>query len=647
MNCLSMFDILQSVSILYRIIHVTSFFFSFTAIGFFEDQKSYTTYRSSDIKILVEVMVKHTKSKNNFEADLLLSEPSKLGDPWVPVYQTRVDFESQHFESAMSNLIKQPNINSTVIMRADILKENLFDIENGDSTFVSKLINKTPEFPSENPEDVILHRYLDDVELRKISLNNSELNLNTKCEVVRRIIPRNPFKDHIINQTCLVLSSANADYPNTKRDGPTDDSVLVVYIPHIQSSDEIPFYLPPVYGVGILYHKSTLSIQYLPFNYNNYRESPDIQSSLRNLNVAERPVRIALRLLQTSSKHSLGAKTGYEKRVNHDLVVPKIAFQNRYIALKKKYSSQLVNLWCESTDPKKHVFEDLAIAAFLIELWTIKYKSTDGFEFRDLGCGNGLLVYILNMEGYKGKGIDARSRKSWATYPEEVQSNLSEQIIIPSVLLKPHPALTRLIPNATDNFRYFQAPQIPSKSSCDCSIDPNSNGSTSNDKEQVSLRTYSSANLLESSQVCTTDDFPPNTFIIGNHSDELTCWIPLLGFPFMVIPCCSHALSGAKVRYSPRKQQKSNIQNISTYGALVDHTEDLAKQMGWVVEKEMLRIPSTRNAAIIATKKQPPFIGESEEIAQTRVLDVLALEGGAEGWVENSINLMKKAPRNH
>lgn len=98
--------------------------------------------------------------------------------------------------------------------------------------------------------------------------------------------------------------------------------------------------------------------------------------------------------------------------MNHDLVVPKIAFQNRYITLKKKYSSNLVNLWCESTDPKKHVFEDLAIAAFLIELWTVKYKSREDFEFRDLGCGNGLLVYILNMEGYSGKGIDARSRKS-------------------------------------------------------------------------------------------------------------------------------------------------------------------------------------------------------------------------------------------
>ena len=42
--------------------------------------------------------------------------------------------------------------------------------------------------------------------------------------------------------------------------------------------------------------------------------------------------------------------------------------------MKKKYSGDLVANWVESTDPKKHVFEDLAVAAFLIELWNARYK---------------------------------------------------------------------------------------------------------------------------------------------------------------------------------------------------------------------------------------------------------------------------------
>ncbi|ODV80879.1 DUF1613-domain-containing protein [Suhomyces tanzawaensis NRRL Y-17324] len=558
------------------------------------------------------------KEKKLPEAKLIISDVSVLGDPWVPIYETQVDFEAQHFEAAMSNLIKQPNINSTVIMRADILRENKYDPEEGVTKFESKFVDQMPEFPkTDNQEDVVLHRYLEDISLKSIPLN-SEIKLNPKSEIIRRIIPRNPFKDYIINQTCLLLRDEQHQ---------ENGSVLVVYIPHIKTSDETPFYLPPVYAVGILYHQSTLSIHYLPFGYNT--TSPE---NLRELDPAERPIRIALRLLQTSAKHSHGAKTGYEKRVNHDLVVPKIAFQNRYISLKKKYSSDLVNLWSESTDPKKHVFEDLAIAAFLIEFWNIKYNGKTDFEFRDLGCGNGLLVYILQMEGYKGKGIDARARKSWATYPKEVQDNLYEQIVIPGILLKPHPAVSKLAPQVKDNGRVFNVPMAP------------------NDK---GMEYHSSGSLLNSNQVCTTEDFPSNTFIIGNHSDELTCWIPLLGFPFIVIPCCSHALSGAKIRYPPRKAiHNTNIgpnhnTSISTYSTLVDHVEDLARQVGWKVEKEMLRIPSTRNSAIIGTDKIDRFKNESKESTQVRLFDILAVEGGAEGWVENSMLLMKKAPRNH
>lgn len=557
-------------------------------------------------------MSKPSAKDGGLELPTLLKEQSILGDPWVPIYKSDVEFEGDNFETAMANLIKQPNINSTVIMRADILKENHYDAAKGDLTYVSKQIDKFPEFPtSDKPEDVVLHRYLDDVSLRSIPLNTS-LKLHVKTEILRRIIPRNPFKDHIINQTCLMY---------TDDEGETN---FVVYVPHIKSIDEIPFYLPPVYGVGILYHKHTLSIHYLPFDYET--ASPQ---DLRQLQDSERPIRIALRLLQTSSKHANGAKDGYEKRVNHDLVVPKIEFQNRYISLKKKYSAQLVNSWVESTDPKKHVFEDLAIAAFLIELWSARYNTKNDFEFRDLGCGNGLLVHILIQEGYKGKGIDARARKSWATYPKAVQDNLLEQIIIPSALLKPHPAVAKLAPHIRDNGRFFQVPEAP----------------TDKKTGAVPLMSYySSANLLELSKVCTTEDFPSNTFIIGNHSDELTCWIPLLNFPFLVIPCCSHALSGAKVRYNPRKQRSRQKSSNSAYSTLVDHVEDISRQMGWQVEKEMLRIPSTRNAAIIATKKT---VSDTPEQAQMRMLDIVALEGGAEGWVENTMMLMKKLPRNH
>ncbi|CAK9438365.1 uncharacterized protein LODBEIA_P25890 [Lodderomyces beijingensis] len=565
------------------------------------------------------------------EPSFVIGTDSILGERWVPIYEKDVNFSSSHFEQAMLNIIRSPNINSTVILRADILVENTYDPNKGDTKFVSKLVNEMPDVREtgvESTETHFLHRDLLDIAIREIppSHGSPALELGNRLEIVRRIIPRNPFKDYIINQTCLVAKSKD------------EKSTLVVYIPHIHKEEEIPYYLPLVYGVGILHHDSKVSVHYLPFQSSDWVKE---KSRIKAMDSSERPIRTALRLLQTSTRHSAGVKSGYEKRVNHDLVVAKVDFQNRYIYLKSKYSSELVNNWCESTDPKKHVFEDLAIAAFLIEYWKIKNFQIGQFEFRDLGCGNGLLVHILISEGYKGQGIDARARKSWATYPNKVQSNLLEKIIVPSILLKPHPSLAKMAPGIKDNGRQFA--ELP---------DHNSH----HNNHQVNY--HSASSLLQSPKVCTTEDFPESTFLIGNHSDELTCWMPLLGFPFIVIPCCSHALNGARVRYPPRKKSSnapfcsssssnSHTPQNSTYGSLVDHVEDIAILNGWRIEKEMLRIPSTRNAAIMSCERVAEFNNESREISQLRVLDIIAMEGGADGWVESSLNLMKKAPRNH
>lgn len=69
--------------------------------------------------------------------------------------------------------------------------------------------------------------------------------------------------------------------------------------------------------------------------------------------------------------------------------------------------------------------------------------------FVDVGCGNGLLVYILIQEGYSGYGIDLRKRKSWPTYPSN--TDLREQSLDPTALLSaftpPFPETSFLIGN--------------------------------------------------------------------------------------------------------------------------------------------------------------------------------------------------------
>ena len=67
------------------------------------------------------------------------------------------------------------------------------------------------------------------------------------------------------------------------------------------------------------------------------------------------------------------------------------------------------------------MYEDVAIATYLLLLWEKERRdkgTPDVYQtFVDLGCGNGLLVYILSSEGHKGVGLDVRKRVIWDLYP--------------------------------------------------------------------------------------------------------------------------------------------------------------------------------------------------------------------------------------
>ncbi|KAG0654830.1 tRNA(Ser) Um(44) 2'-O-methyltransferase [Maudiozyma exigua] len=539
----------------------------------------------------------------------LVDQPSIMGPPWISMYgtdpETPTTFSRENFEAAMLHVIREPNINSTAILRADILYEDHFELEDG------KPVLKESHREKFDLSDTDAKRNNVDEDTPRETFLPDDLHLFAKYSIVRRMLPRNPYKDAVINQTCLVMNSTDPEDSETS---------AIIYHPHLDSSDICPFYIPHVKQVAILFHKKTITVHYIPFEQNDENGlAPEI---LRD--ESQRVVRTAYRLLQTAFKHSKGVMTGYEKKVNHDVVVDKVKFQDQYINLKKKYSKFLVENWAESTDPKKHVFEDISIAAFLIELW-IKIYGPDfkeKMQFRDLGCGNGVLVYILVSEGVKGYGIDARHRKSWSIFPQETKNCLKEQVIIPSILLRPHPDIKQQYPQLEHNGRLF-----PMKVA----------------HEYIAPATivYSSEDLLKSPQV-NIAEFPKDTFIIGNHSDELTCWIPLLGYPFMVIPCCSHNLAGNRTRFNVRKGSQSSVSGNSSYAGLVDHVEDISERLGWKVQKEMLRIPSTRNAAVISYENPNMY-----KFPTTTAYEVLLSEGGAENWIQNTMALMKGHPRSH
>lgn len=187
----------------------------------------------------------------------------------------------------------------------------------------------------------------------------------------------------------------------------------------------------------------------------------------------------------------------------------------------------------ERTDPLKFIYEELAIASYLLMLWrndSIMTTRTRGFV--DLGCGNGLLVYVLILEGYSGYGLDTRRRRIWSLYPEEVRRRLIEQTVDP---------LTYKVP---DNVNW----------------------------------------------------------LLGNHSDELSAWIPILtasqryDLSYFLLPCCPFELSGK--RFQRRKS------SISAYQDFCDYVQRISAELcGFETLKDRLKIPSTKRIAIIGAKR--------------------------------------------
>lgn len=478
-------------------------------------------------------------------------EASSLQDlsnaEWTPLLKHSCSFSPEIFREVMLNLIRNPNINSNHLFRADIALDTPFSEP---FEFKSKIAPRICHFKA----------------------------FDLKTVMIRTMVPRNPKVDKPLDQTCLL-------YEKVLETGESQN--LVIYLPHISTPSESPFYHPAVHGIAFLhtFHSSTKE-GIISIEYSFFPSSP--RSPLLE--------RTAQHLLSALHKHGQGTAAGYKKRVHHDVIIPQASVQNTYAQLKAKFARPMIEAWVEDTDPGKHVFEDLGIAAFLIELWAEMYEGKDFPGFVDIGCGNGLLVHILLEEGYQGWGFDARARKSWAIYGSKARENLHQFVLIPSIIQSED-----LAKSTTTNLN--------------SSLVTNSNSQKSNIHNGL---------------------FPSGTFIISNHADELTPWTPILAnlsqSPFMAIPCCSHALTGARFRAPPSK--KTGASN-SAYASLVDWVSKIGEKCGWKVETEMLRIPSTRNTALIGRNRSVSF-GDVD----TNMRSLVEKFGGAVGWEENAMKLV-------
>ncbi|CAF9911274.1 tRNA(Ser) Um(44) 2'-O-methyltransferase [Imshaugia aleurites] len=580
-------------------------------------------------------------------------------EAWLPVLQHPCDFPTDVFESVSLNLLKNPNINSSLLFRADIL----YDSSNNELTNVDL---------SKNEESQL--RYW----LQEYNVRDGELpGFEVKRTLIRRMIPRNPQLDKAIAQTCLLLQSSTENASDLKRS-------LVIYIPHADSIDEVPWYHPRVQSLAYLHvwiptaassekPQGTISLHYRLYPFESLPLSP-------------RLLRTGQHLLSTIHKHGQGQLTGYTKRVLHDQMFSQQRVQNTYTKLKQRHAQRLCDRWVEKTEPSKHVFEDLGIAAFLIELWKDIYDAgTDSVDqdgdgpttkggafpgFVDIGCGNGVLVDTLLREGYTGWGFDARRRKTWNTFDKPIQNQLKEMILVPQPLFElQHDRMYPIYANGG-----ILSPGFSSAAATE--------------------------NPAGDRPAWHNGIFPQGTFIISNHADELTPWTPLLAAisssPFLAIPCCSHNLSGLRFRapsvfnnnsadalapsyfaahinksksiaiaiacpdndeiFGPGPEQgdlkdlnaKARAKQPSAYSSLCDWVAHLAARVGYKVEREMLRMPSTRNVGIVGRAMMPEFKDDGLDTRRERVSEIVLNEkaDGAQ-WVERARGLVRGQGSGH
>ncbi|KAL1661444.1 hypothetical protein GGF50DRAFT_129481 [Schizophyllum commune] len=257
--------------------------------------------------------------------------------------------------------------------------------------------------------------------------------------------------------------------------------------------------------------------------------------------VSSRLYRTGLALLETAHRFGWGALTQYKKRVHHDCLVPREPYQDLYLVMRERHR-HLVDEWQESTDPLEHVFEDIGIATYLMLLWKYTYA-----EEEPSGSSTAREDELLDQEPWK----------QWPRPPGGFVDLGCGNGLLTHILVSEG--------YAGHGF------DVRARTSCA----PTSLPLTPPASDISSPATFS---LL-----------PPHAFLIGNHADELTPWIPIIATlhaasGYLSIPCLN--LGGGGTVASGYSMYRVWLASLSLH-------------YGWEVETEALRIPSTRNWEIV------------------------------------------------
>lgn len=263
----------------------------------------------------------------------------------------------------------------------------------------------------------------------------------------------------------------------------------------------------------------------------------------------EKLVKVANFYIRTLNRWDKAFRAGgYVKRVHHDVVVDLDLFTHHYRRLKEKYNHWVVE-WEESTDPQKFVFEDVGIAAFLISLWEL--------ENQDLTAIN----HESNSSDANGVAQDGANSTAV------------------------HPAARRQTFVDLGCGNGFLVYLLTMEGYVGRGIDLQ--------KRKIWAKYPAEVQLVEAPIDPTTDVYEED-WILANHSDELTPWVPFIASRnnrrFFVLPCCEWNFDS---KFTVRTKA------LSRYEGYLEYVKHITAQSGYKVEVEHLRIPSTRNISII------------------------------------------------
>lgn len=98
--------------------------------------------------------------------------------------------------------------------------------------------------------------------------------------------------------------------------------------------------------------------------------------------------------------------------------------------------------------------------------------------------------------------------------------------------------------------------------------------------------------------------FPHTDWIIGNHSDELSPWIPVIAARsspttrFFLLPCCAYEFDGTK--YQRRACHHSQYQDF------LEYVQQICNCCGFSTFVDRLKIPSTKRICIVGYERATP-----------------------------------------